>query len=129
AMAFFLNFIPTIGSIIASLPPILLAFVQYPDDPWKGFATLGLIAAIQMSVGNVITPKVMGDRLNLSPVVVLISLIFWGWLWGPVGAILSIPIASALKIVCENIESLKPIGILMGSGRSYARDQWKKQHT
>jgi predicted PurR-regulated permease PerM len=125
AMAFFLNFIPTIGSIIASLPPIMLAFVQYPEEAWRGFVVAGLIAAIQMSIGNVLTPKVMGDRLNLSPVVVLISLIFWGWLWGPIGAILSIPIAAALKIVCENIESLKPIGILMGSGRNYVRHHHK----
>ena len=102
ALAFFLNFIPTIGSIIASIPPILLAVVQFYPDIWPRpvFAMLFLLA-IQMVMGNFIAPKAMGERLNLSPVVVMLSLVFWGWLWGITGALLAVPLASAMKIVCE----------------------------
>lgn len=116
ATAFLLNFIPTLGSIAASIPPVLLALVQFPT-PWPALVTLVVLFAIQMLIGNVIAPKVLGDRLNLSPVAVLVSLVFWGWLWGITGAILAVPIASAIKIVCANIEGLKPISMMMGSGR------------
>ncbi len=118
ALAFFLNFIPTVGSMLASLPPILVALVQF-SSIWPAVGTLIMLLVIQMTIGNVIAPKVLGERLNLSPVVVLISLVFWGWLWGIVGALLSVPIASAIKIVCENVEPLQPISILMGSGRQF----------
>ncbi|MDA0991534.1 MAG: AI-2E family transporter [Verrucomicrobia bacterium] len=121
-LAFFLNFIPTIGSIVASVPPILLALVQFYPLAWPAVATAVALLTIQMVIGNGVAPKVMGDKLNLSPVVVLLSLIFWGWLWGIVGALLSIPIAAAIKIVCENIEPLRPLSIMMGSGKSYQHE-------
>jgi AI-2 transport protein TqsA len=122
ALAFFLNFIPNIGSVIASIPPILLALVQY--YPSYGKAVLAAIAmlGIQQTMGSLIEPKVQGDNLNLSPVVILISLVFWGWLWGITGALLSVPIAVAIKIICENVPPLHPISILMGSGRAYAKE-------
>jgi len=127
ALAFFLNFIPTLGSIVASIPPILLAFIQYYPQVWPAVMAASLILVIQQVLGNIITPKVMGDNLNLSPVVVLLSLIFWGWLWGPVGAILSVPLASAIKIFCENVEPLKPISIMMGSGKAYQREARRRE--
>lgn len=122
ALAFFLNFIPTVGSIMASVPPILLAIVQFYPSPWRPIFTVVSMLSIQMVIGNLIAPKLMGDRLNLSPVVVLISLVFWGWLWGVVGALLSVPIAAAIRIVCESIEPLRPIGVMMGSGRRYRQE-------
>jgi AI-2 transport protein TqsA len=122
ALAFFLNFIPTVGSIAASLPPILLALVQFYPSIWPGVITLLSILTIQLGMGNGIAPKVLGDQLNLSPVVILLSLLFWGWLWGIVGALLSVPITAALKIVCENIEPLQPISVMMGSGKSYRHE-------
>jgi len=122
ALAFFLNFIPTVGSIVASIPPILLALVQFYPSLWPGGITLLTILTIQLGMGNALAPKLMGDQLNLSPVVVLLSLLFWGWLWGIVGALISIPIAAAIKIVCENIETLQPISVMMGSGKSYRRE-------
>ena len=64
------------------------------------------------------SPKVVGDRLGLSPVVILLSLLLWGTIWGIPGALLSVPIASIIKIVCENIHSLRPIAVLMGSGEA-----------
>lgn len=117
ALAFFLNFVPSIGSIIASIPPILLAAVQYYPSVWMPILTLVILLSIQMVMGNVIEPKLVGDSLNLSPVVILLSLVFFGWMWGIVGALMSVPIAAAIKIVCENIEGLRPISILMGSGK------------
>ena len=125
-LAFFLNFIPTIGSIIASVPPILVALVQfYPDlGPFVSSA-LGLLS-IQMVMGNFLTPKLMGDQLNLSPVVVLLSLLLWGWLWGITGALLSVPIAAVIKIICENVTALNPIAALMGSGRTL-RKEFRKE--
>ena len=122
ALAFFLNFIPTVGSIAASIPPILLALVQFYPSIWPAVATLISLLTIQLSIGNGIAPKILGDQLNLSPVVILLSLLFWGWLWGIVGALLSVPVTAALKIVCENIDTLQPISVMMGSGKSYWRE-------
>lgn len=119
ALAFFLNFIPSIGSILASIPPILLAIVQYYPSVWTPVLTAVVLLLIQMVMGNVIEPKIMGESLNLSPVVILLSLVFFGWMWGMTGALLSVPIAAAIKIVCENIEALRPISILMGSGKQF----------
>jgi predicted PurR-regulated permease PerM len=122
ALAFFLNFIPTVGSIAASIPPILLALIQFYPSFWPGLITFFALLTIQLSIGNGIAPKVLGDQLNLSPVVILLSLLFWGWLWGIVGALLSIPITAAIKIMCENIEPLQPLSVMMGSGKSYRRE-------
>ncbi len=122
ALAFFLNFIPSIGSILASVPPILLAIVQFYPSVWMPIFTAVILLLIQMTMGNVIEPKIMGDSLNLSPVIILLSLVFFGWLWGIVGALLSVPIAAAIKICCENIEALKPLSILMGSGKRFMKE-------
>lgn len=121
-LAFVLNFIPTIGSILASIPPLIIALVQYaPDTYVPFFLALTAILTIQMVIGNVVSPRVMGDQLNLSPVVILVSLLFWNWLWGPAGALLSTPIMAAVKIICDNIEPLRPVGILLGSGRPFRK--------
>lgn len=121
ALGFFLNFIPTIGSIIACIPPILLSLLQNYPNYWPAVILMVILIVIQQVMGNVISPKVMGDRLNLSPVVILLSLLFWGWLWGLTGALLSVVIAASIKIVCDNIEPLKPIGIMMESGKAAAK--------
>lgn len=119
-LAFLLNFIPTIGSILASIPPLVIALVQYaPGSYLPFFAALAAILAIQMLIGNVVSPRVMGNRLDISPVVILISLLFWNWLWGIPGALLATPFTAAIKIICDNIEPLKPVGILLGSGRQF----------
>ena len=118
-LAFLFNFIPTVGSIVATIPPVLLALVQFYPNLWMAGVVLGVLTLIHQLIGNFIEPKLMGENLNLSPVVILLSLVFWGWLWGIPGALLSVPIAAALKIVCENIEMLKPVSVLMGSGKHY----------
>ncbi len=117
ALAFFLNFIPAVGSIVAGVPPVILALLQFPDSIWPAVWLAVAILAINQVIGNLISPKVMGDQLNLSPATVLLSLLFWGWLWGIAGAFLSVIIASSIKIVCENIDILRPFSVMMESGR------------
>ena len=110
-IAFVLNYVPTIGSIIASVPAILLALVLHS----VGHAFIvGLgYAAVNTLLGNLIEPSLLGRRLGLSTLVVLLSLIFWGWLWGPVGALLAVPLTMVLKIMLENSPDLRWIAILL----------------
>lgn len=116
-VAFLLNFIPTIGSIVASIPPVLVAIVQfYPDVVPAALAALSLLS-IQFIIGNIMTPKIMGDALDLSPVVILVSLMCWGLVWGIAGALLSVPIAVMIKIICENIPHLRSVSMMMCSAR------------
>lgn len=116
-LAFFLNFIPTIGSIVASIPPILIALVQFYPNWVPCLLTALSLLAIQMTIGNIMTPKIMGDALDLSPVVILVSLMFWGLIWGFSGALLSVPIAVMIKIICENIPRLHFVAMLMCSAK------------
>jgi predicted PurR-regulated permease PerM len=116
-LAFVLNFIPTVGSIAASIPPILVAIVQFYPDPTPAILTFFALLAIQFTIGNILTPKIMGDALGLSPVVILVSLMFWGIIWGISGALLSVPIAAMIKIICENVEPLHFIAVLMSSAK------------
>ena len=120
-LAFLLNFIPTIGSIVASLPPVLMAVVQHYPDLWPAAGVALVLLAIQMTLGNLVAPKIYGDRLNLSPVVILLFLVFWGWLWGVVGALLAVPLAAAIQIALSQIPALAPLAVLMGSGQKYAK--------
>ena len=117
-LTFLLNFIPTVGSIIATIPPVVMAIIQFSPGLFKPAMVLFSLAAIQITIGNIITPKVVGDRLGVSPVVILLSLLLWGMIWGIPGALLSTPIISIIKIVCENIPSLHSIAVLIGSGES-----------
>ena len=116
-LAFFLNFIPTIGSIAASIPPILFAIVQFYPDWVPAALTLLSLLCIQFTIGNIMTPKIMGDALDLSPVVILISLLFWGLIWRISGALLSVPIAVMIKIICENIPPLHFFAVMISSAR------------
>jgi predicted PurR-regulated permease PerM len=115
-LTFLLNFIPTVGSIIATIPPFMMAMLQFSPGYVQPIVVLLSLGAIQIMIGNVITPKVVGDRLGLSPVVILLSLLLWGTIWGIPGALMSVPIASIIKIICENFSSLSPIAIMMGGG-------------
>jgi AI-2 transport protein TqsA len=111
-LAFLLNFIPTFGSIIATIFPVLIAFLQFESLKTPVFLLL-LLLGTQFTMGNVVEPRLMGVRLNLSPLVVLFSIILWAWLWGPWGMVMAVPITVSMKIVFENISSLKPVSVLM----------------
>ncbi|MDR1137856.1 MAG: AI-2E family transporter [Synergistaceae bacterium] len=116
-LAFVLNFIPTVGSIVATIPPILVAVVQFYPEPLPAVLAFLALLAIQFTIGNILTPKIMGDALDLSPVVILVSLMIWGLIWGVVGALISVPIAVMIKIICENVEPLKFAAVLMSSAK------------
>ena len=111
-MAFLLNFIPSIGSIIATLLPLPLAIVQF-----ESFAMIaGDIAVpgtVQMVIGNGIEPKLMGEGLELHPVTVVLALVFWGLIWGPVGMLLATPITAVLRIVLARSQMTRAVAELL----------------
>ncbi len=121
-LAFLLNFIPNIGSILSVVLPFTISLLQY-GDLTTSILILVLLVAMHMVVGNVIEPKVMQFSLDLSPLLVLAGLIFWGWMWGVWGMILAVPMMSIMKIVFENVETLRPIGILMSGKLPAATDR------
>ncbi|HNS97536.1 MAG TPA: AI-2E family transporter [Polyangiaceae bacterium] len=112
-IAFLLNYIPTIGTIIAAIPPIVLAWLAF--GPGTAFVTAVGFVVINVTLGNVIEPRIMGRALGLSPLVVLISMVFWWWLWGPVGALLSAPLTMMVKIMLANTTDLRWLAIMLGS--------------
>jgi len=116
-LIFILNFIPNIGSIIATLFPIIVCFIEFGYS-WRVLAVAASLTAIQMASGNFLEPMMMGRGLNLQPIVLILSLIFWGWVWGIVGMVLAVPLTSTLVIVCENIEPLKPAAVLMSGKKA-----------
>jgi predicted PurR-regulated permease PerM len=117
---FILNFIPSIGSIAAGVGATLFALIQFWPDPGPIVITGLVMLGVNMIIGNVLEPKIMGDNLGISPLAVLMSLIIWGWLWGFAGMILAVPMTVIVKIVCENIPMLEPFSIILGSHRAIA---------
>jgi len=114
-LAFLFNYIPTIGSIIAAVPAVLLALVQLGPGA-AGVTAMGF-AAINVVFGNVIEPRLMGYGVGLSPLIVFVGLVFWGWVFGPVGMLLSVPLTMTLKLALESDERTKWVAILIGSER------------
>jgi AI-2 transport protein TqsA len=112
-LAFLLNFIPSIGSVIATLLPIPVAVAQFVSSPWTILGVVVLPGAVQMIIGNVIEPKLMGQELQLHPVTILLSLAFWGLLWGPIGMVLAVPIMATIRIVLMRFVSTRPLGNLL----------------
>ena len=119
-VAFFLNYIPNIGSIIAAVPAVLLALVQFGLPTALGTA-LGYLV-INVLIGSVIEPRVMGRGMGLSALIVFLSLIFWGWVFGPMGMILSVPLTMLMKLALENGERTHWIAVLLGTGEPVAED-------
>lgn len=114
-VAFLLNYIPTVGSIIASIPAVIMAAIQ-PD---LGIGVAALVAfgyvIINTVFGSIIEPQLMGRRLGLSPLVVFVSLAFWLWVWGPMGGLLSVPLTIVVRLVLERSEELHWVSVLLGS--------------
>jgi AI-2 transport protein TqsA len=108
-----LNLVPYVGPIVGAIPPLVMAGVQFKAI-MPVIWVLVLFLIFQNLEGNIITPKLMGDKLNLSPLAVLVSVMFWTWLWGAIGIILAIPITASVKVICDRVEALQPIGILLG---------------
>ncbi len=112
-IAFLLNYIPNIGSIIASVPAVLLAFIQFGIG--KAAIVAGGYLAINMLFGPGLEPKIMGRGLGLSTLVVFLSLVFWGWVLGPVGMLLSVVLTMIVKIALESRDDTRWLGILLGN--------------
>ena len=112
-LAFLLNFIPNIGSMIAATLRVGFAFFQFGTF-WTPFWILVITVGLDNVLGNFLEPKIMGKGLGLSPLLVFFSLLFWGWLWGVPGMILSVPLTAVIKIVCQNVPALRPVAVLMG---------------
>jgi len=111
-LAFFLNFVPNVGSFVAAIPGVLLGFILF-GPAMAGIAAIGYVA-INVGVSNVIEPRFMGNNLGISPLIVIMSLVFWGWLLGPVGMLLSVPLTMVVKVILENVPSTKSAAILLG---------------
>jgi AI-2 transport protein TqsA len=121
-LTFFLNFIPSFGSIFAVLIITGLSVLQFfPASPgvidltplWIFLGT----GTIQFVIGNLVEPRLQGNRLDISPFLVLVSLLFWGWVWGVAGMIIAVPLLAVIRIITKNVAQLKPISILMSTGR------------
>jgi predicted PurR-regulated permease PerM len=113
-IAFLFNFIPNIGSILAAVPAVLLAFVQLGTF---GMLEVGSVyLAVNIIIGEIMEPRLMGQGLGISTLVVFLSLIFWGWLFGPIGMLLSIPLTIMIKIMLHTNEKTRWLAILMGNG-------------
>ncbi len=113
-LAFLFNYIPNIGSFIMTALPGVIAAIQFEN---VGYALIivAVLIVVQNLIGNILEPKLMGSSLDLSPVVVLFALVFWGWMWGIVGMILSVPIMAVIKTLMEQFPTTQPLAILMGS--------------
>jgi len=117
-LAFLLNFIPNIGSIIAAVPAVLLAMIQLG---WAAALASSIVyLLVNLVVGSMIEPRLLGKGIGLSALVVFLSLIFWGWLLGPVGMLLSVPLTITVKIALESNERSRWLAIWLGSGEAAA---------
>jgi predicted PurR-regulated permease PerM len=111
-IAALLNFIPSVGSVLAIIPPTLFATLQF--DGWtRPLLVFGAMALLQIVLGNFVDPKIEGRFLQLSPLVVLFAIIFWGWLWGVGGALLGVPIMVALAIVCDEMPQTRWLAAML----------------
>ncbi|MCR9220857.1 MAG: AI-2E family transporter [Alphaproteobacteria bacterium] len=113
-LIFVLNFIPYIGSLVGVAFPSVLALIQFPS-PIYFFAVAGVLAAVQVTVGNVIEPRLMGRSLNLSPLVILLSLAVFGSIWGIVGMVLSIPFMVVAMLICAQFEPTRAVAVLLSA--------------
>ena len=111
-VAFVLNYIPTVGSIIAAAPAVLLSLILHGSLP-QALMVAGGYVVVNTLFGNILEPNLMGRRLGLSTLVVILSLLFWGWTWGPLGALLSVPLTVIVKIWLENTRDLRWVAVLL----------------
>ena len=119
-IGFVLNFVPTIGSILAAIPALFLSLILF-GSLGHAVLVLGGYVSINMVFGNLIEPNLMGRRLGLSTLVVIVSLIFWAWVWGPIGALLAVPLTMVVRIMLENTEDLRWVAVLLDKTPPQAR--------
>jgi AI-2 transport protein TqsA len=113
-LAFVLNFVPSVGSIIAGIPAVLIALIQL--GPGTALALAACYLVVNIGLGNLLEPAIMGRRLGMSTFFVILSVVYWGFVWGPVGMLLSLPLTLAVKIGLEQSSELRWLAVLMGPG-------------
>lgn len=111
-IAFLLNYVPTVGSILAAVPALFLSLILVGTVAHAVLVVLGYVV-VNTLFGNILEPSLMGRRLGLSTLVVILSLLFWGWAWGPIGALLSVPLTVVVKIWLENTKDLRWVAVLL----------------
>tara|TARA_B110000116_G_scaffold266731_1_gene277912 strand:- start:1321 stop:2337 length:1017 start_codon:yes stop_codon:yes gene_type:complete len=112
SLTFILNFIPYFGSVIAVLIPLPIAFIQF-SDPTNVILIILLPLIVHLIIGNILEPKIFGDAFGLHPITIILSLIFWGMIWGIIGVLLAAPITAIVKITFEKFETTKPFARLL----------------
>lgn len=112
-IAFVFNYVPNVGPVIAAVPPLLLSLLTLGVP--RTLLIAALFMALHLGMGNVLEPHLFGRRLGLSPLVVFMSLLFWGWVWGPVGMLLSVPLTAISRIIFETSRDLRWIAVLLAS--------------
>jgi predicted PurR-regulated permease PerM len=113
-LAFLLEYVPTVGSVLAVVPPTLMALAD--GGPSRALTTLLVVGGLQVLLGNVVDPKIEGRLMTVSPFVVLLSIAVWGWLWGAVGALLAVPLTVALAVACRHAPGLGGVAALLAGG-------------
>ncbi len=122
-LQFVLNYVPTLGSIVAGTFPAVYALVQFGAG--KALLVIGGIVLIEQVMGNYVDPRLQGRTLDISPLVVLVSIVFWGWVWGVAGALLAVPLTATIMIVCAHIPALEPVALVLSG--SADRDALRAQ--
>jgi len=125
---FLLNFIPNLGSITAGVAISLFAVIQFWPDPVPIIIVVIIILVVNLILCNIFDPKIVGEHVGISPLVILISLLVWGWIWGFAGMVLAVPMTSIIKIVCENIPFMEPVAILLGTRKSVLARKAASEH-
>jgi AI-2 transport protein TqsA len=113
---FFLNYIPTLGSILAGLPPALLAVLTL--GPAHAMVAIAGIFVIEQIMGNFVDPRLVGRKLSISPLVLLVAVVFWGWVWGVPGALLAVPLTATIVVAFAHVPALRPIALLLSRSAS-----------
>lgn len=114
-VAFLMNYIPYIGSILAAIPAVIVAFIQFGPSPTV-LLVIGMYLLVNLIVNNTIYPRLMSQGTDLSMFIVLVSMVFWGWVLGPIGLILSVPLTAVIKISLESYSGSRWLAVLLGAG-------------
>lgn len=121
-LLFALNYIPTIGSLLATIFPAVFSLLQYGELSPFIIILIGL-GVIEWFIGNVLEPKIMGKSLNLSPLITILALVVWGQIWGITGMLLSTPITVIIVIVFSQLENMRPVAILLSENGDFENEE------
>jgi predicted PurR-regulated permease PerM len=128
-LQFILNFIPNLGSIACGLVVSLFALIQFWPEPGPVIMVISVVLLVNLVLGYTMDPKIIGEHVGISPLIVLTSLAIWGYIWGFAGMILAVPMTVIIRILCENIHFMEPVSILMGTRKSVLAKKAEKEKT